>query len=112
MRHVRQADDYIDTLFHAVAEKLFAQLEEGKSNPAMILSSFTEGEEHKKAAELFQTAFTVDLSNVEKENALNEMLIRVKSNSLDQRIKKATDFSQLQKLIEEQKNLKKIHIVL
>ena len=112
IRHVIQADDFIDPLFHAVAEKLFAQLEEGKSNPAMILSSFTEGEEHKKAAELFQTAFTVDLSNVEKEKALNEMLIRVKSNSLDQRIKKATDFSQLQKLIEEQKNLKKIHIVL
>ncbi|MBQ3666339.1 MAG: DNA primase [Lachnospiraceae bacterium] len=112
VRHLISEDDFIDPFYHNVAKLLFEQFEAGDNNPAKILNRFTQEEDHKKAAEIFNTSLTEGLSHNEMEKALNEMVLKVKKNSLDYRFKNASDFTELQKILEEQKKLSKIQISL
>lgn len=104
--------DFIEPLYNRVANMLFEQLRDGIVNPAKILNNFTEEEEHRQAAELFNTSLREEMSVQEKEKALNDTVIKVKKNSLDSISKTATDIKILQGIIQEQKKLQKIHITL
>lgn len=76
------ADDFTEKLYHIVAVILFEQLERGEVNPAKIINNFTDEEEHKKVAALFNTKPKAVDTRVDKEKALNETIVRVKENSL------------------------------
>lgn len=104
--------DFIEPLYHTVAEMLFKQLEEGKMNPAKILNQFIDEEEHRQAAELFNTSLQEEMSHDEKEQALNEIVRKVKQNSLEYAGRNVSDVLELQRIIEEQKKLQKIQISL
>lgn len=104
--------DFIDPLYNIVAKTLFEQLEEGILNPAKILNQFTEEDEHRQAAELFNTSLREEMSMQEKEKALNDAVYKVKKNSLDYAGRNVKDVRELQRIIEEQKNLQKIRISL
>lgn len=112
IKKVISEKDFIEPPYNTVANMLFEQLREGKINPAKILNNFTEEEEHKKAAELFNTSLREEMSHEEKEKALNDMVMIVKKNSIDYAAKNVTDIAQLQQIITEQKNLGKIRITL
>lgn len=105
-------EDFIEPLYNKVAHMLFEQFREEKLNPAKILSSFTDEDEHKMAARLFNTSLREEMSLEEKEKALNEIVVKVRKNSLEYASKNVKDISELQKIIEEKKNLKKIRISL
>lgn len=104
--------DFIEQPYSRVANMLFAQLREGVVNPAKILNDFTEEEEHRQAAELFNTSLLGEMNTQEKERAITDAVIKVKKNSLDYISKTATDFNTLQSIIQEKKKLQKIHISL
>lgn len=104
--------DFIDPLYNTVAKMLFEQFETGSINPAKILNKFTEEEEHRQAAELFNTSLREDMSIQEKEKALNDTVSKVKKNSLDYAGRNAKDIKDLQRIIDEQKKLQKIRISL
>lgn len=104
--------DFIEQPYSRVANMLFEQLREGVVNPAKILNDFTEEEEHRQAAELFNTSLLGEMNTQEKERAITDAVIKVKKNSLDYISKTATDFNTLQSIIQEKKKLQKIHISL
>lgn len=104
--------DFIEPLYHTVAGMLFEQLREGKINPARILNQFIDEEEHRQAAELFNTSLREEMSHDEREKALNEMVKKVKQNSLEHTGRNVSDVSELQTILEEQKKLQKIRISL
>lgn len=105
-------EDFFEPLYNIVAKRLFQQFEEGNVNPAKILNKFTEEEEHKQAAELFNTSLREEMSLQEREKALNDTVYKVKKNSLDYASRNVKDVKDLQKIIEEQKKLQKIRISL
>lgn len=105
-------DDFIDPLYNMVAKMLFAQFEEKNVNPAKILNKFTEEDEHKKAAEIFNTSLREEMSEQEREKALNDIVYKVRKNSLEHISKNTKDLKELQKILNEQKNLQKIRISL
>lgn len=74
------ADDFTEGIFSQVAIMLFEQLEEGMVNPARIISRFSEEEEQKEVASLFNTKVEEIHSKNEEEKALKETLIRIKEN--------------------------------
>lgn len=80
-KHI-EPQDFTDTLFQSVAGILFSQLEEGKVNPAQIVSKFEEEEEHRTVAALFNTKLIEIESKTEREKALTDIVIKVKENSL------------------------------
>ena len=104
--------DFVEPLYYMVAKMLFEQLESGAINPAKILNQFTEEDEHREAAELFNTSLREEMSSQEKEKALNDTVYKVKKNSLDYASRNAKEVSELQEIINEQKKLQKIRIIL
>lgn len=101
-------DDFIEPLYNAVAEKLFGQLQNGKVNPAMIISEFEDEEDHNEVASLFNTGLSGELSDYEREQALNETVYKVKKNSVDYRSRNASSADELKIIIREQSELNKL----
>lgn len=112
IQFVISPEDFTTLLYRQVAEKLFEQLRENRLNPAGIINSFENEEEQNEVAKLFHTSLDEHFDIKEKERALNDIVRKVKKNSMDDLSRRATDIETLQKLIQEQKNLEKLHISL
>ena len=109
-------DDFTEELYRTVARLLFEQYREGgKLDPARILDHFTEEEEHRKAAALFNTRIRELKTKEEREQALKETILRVKAYSIDYQTLHLdpTDMAGLQRLMGEKRrleDLRKLHI--
>lgn len=103
-------DDFIEEPFHDVAVRLYEQLDNGQINPAAIISTFDDGETQKKVASIFNRELAEELSNSERERALNQTVKKIKKNSLDIKSRSVTDVAQLQNIIKEQKEIQNIQI--
>ena len=108
-------DDYTEDLYRTVAHLLYEQRENGELNPAKILDHFTGEEEHREVAALFNTRIRELKTKEEREQALKETILRVKSYSIDYRTLHLapTDMAGLQRLMEEKRkleDLRKLHI--
>ena len=112
IKDIISENDFIEPPYNTVSKMLFEQLRNGQINPAKILNIFTDEDEHRKAAELFNTSLREEMSREEKEKALNDMVLVVKKSSIDYSAKNVTDIKQLQDIITMQKNLSKIRITL
>ncbi|HJD48224.1 MAG TPA: DNA primase [Candidatus Mediterraneibacter norfolkensis] len=113
--HLVTPDDFTEDLYRTVARLLYEQRQHGELNPAKILDHFTEEEEHREAAALFNTRIRELKTKEEREQALKETIIRVKTNSIDYRTLHLapTDMAGLQHLMEEKRkleDLRKLHI--
>lgn len=114
--HIRP-EDFTKQQYRTVAELLYEQYKTGQLNPAKIINHFTEEEEHREAASLFNTRIQSLSTPEEKVRAIKDSLLRVKSNSIDVRMKnlEPTDMAGLQQLMEEKRRLgelEKLHISL
>ena len=108
-------EDFPEGIYRTVAELLYAQHEQGKLNPAQIMNHFTDEEEHREVAALFNTRIREIKTAHEQEKALKETIIRVKKNSIEEHSGKLdpTDIQGLQKLMEAKRalqDLEKLHI--
>ena len=105
--------DFDGELYQTVAKMLFQQYkEQGQVIPAKIINQFESKEEQNEVASLFSTTFQEEMSMLEKEKALNDLVYRIKKYSLDTRSRNVTDIEQMQSLIKEQADLQKLHISL
>jgi len=101
--------DFTDDLYRQVAEKLFTDLSEGKYNPAAIISMFTDEEEQREVATIFNTKLEALDTASEKEKAFHDILYQVKKNSHEfYTAKLGSDVSALQKVIAAKKALEEL----
>ncbi|MGN0371352.1 MAG: DNA primase [Enterocloster sp.] len=107
------ADDFVEDLYHQVAEMVFEGHKAGNLNPAAILSRFINDEDqYKEVAALFNASLRESLNNEEQKKAFAETVVKVKKNSLDIASRNAKDIAQLQEIIRQQAALKQLHISL
>lgn len=110
------AEDFTDEMYRNVADKLFADLEQGKFNPAAIISTFEEEEEQRAVAELFNTRLTEITTPQEREKAFHDIIYAVKKNSFEYySARMGTDMDALNRVISGKKaleTLSKTHISL
>jgi DNA primase len=111
------AEDFAEGLYRQVAQILFKQLEEGTLNPAQIVSCFTNEEEQREVAALFNTKLDEIESKQEREKALKDIIIKVKKSSLERRNQGALpeDMDALKQVIADKRaieELAKLHISL
>lgn len=105
--------DFVEPLYHQVAQMVFDQQESGQVNPASVLNHFINDEEqYKDVAALFNATLKDSLNNEEQKKALQETILRVKKNSIDHAVRSAADLAALQELLGEQARLQKLHISL
>ena len=101
--------DFTDDLYRQVAEKLFMDLSEGKYNPAAIISMFTDEEEQREVATIFNTKLEALDTASEKEKAFHDILYQVKKNSHEfYTAQLGSDVSALQKVIAAKKALEEL----
>ena len=100
-------EDFTTDLYKKVATLLFEQYEQGEVNPARIMNSFTEEEEHREAASLFHTRIKELTTKQEQEKAIKETIIRVKTYSVEVATKKldSADIQGLMQLMNAKKEL-------
>lgn len=103
-------EDFTEELYAQAAKLVFGQYQEGQLNPAKIISMFTEEEQQREIASLFNARLKEITTQTEKEKALKETIIRVKQNSIDYRSKhlKPSDMEGLQKLVADKKNMQQL----
>lgn len=106
-------DDFLEELYHQVAQMVFDGHKEGKLNPAKILNHFIDDEEqYRQVAGLFHASLQESLDNEEQKKAFSETIMKVKKNSLDYASRRATGIEELQNIIRQQAALKDLHISL
>ena len=107
-------EDFTEEIYRKVAERLFAELDEGIVNPAAIVNMFTDEESQKEVGLLFSTEVGELEDTKDKEKALMDILYAFKKNSLEYLNSiSGSDVSALSKCIQAKKDLeelKKIHI--
>lgn len=99
-------EDFVTPLYRQVADMLFAQYQEGNVNPARLLNSFTDSEEQREVASLFNA--TIHLETAEEQNrAFADTLLRIKEESLEykNRTWDPSDMAALQQIIQAKKDL-------
>ena len=105
-------EDFIDSLFSDVAKKVYEQYKDGSISPAVIIADYAESEEHTEVTAMFSADLDDSLNNLEREKTLNDIVIRIKGNSLNDELNKTVDPRRMQDIILEQQKLNQIHISL
>ncbi len=105
-----EPDDFSEEIYRTVAGVLFEQIEEGNINPAGIISRFTGEDEQNEVGSLFNTRLEMLKTPKEKEQALKDILIKVKSHSFDIKAKEGdpADVEMINKVIENKKLLQEL----
>ena len=110
------AEDFTEELYRNVAKRLFEDLDQGRFNPAAIISTFEEEEEQRAVAEIFNTKLTEITTQQEREKALHDIVYAVKDNSFKYySARMGTDMNALNQVISAKKALEvlsKTHISL
>lgn len=102
-------EDFVIPLYREVAQMLFSQREEGEVNPARLLNSFTDSEEQREVASLFNATIHLETPK-EQDQAFADTLLRIKTESLAERNRNwnPTDMAGLQEIIKAKKELEEL----
>ena len=76
-------EDFTEDLYKKVVVKLFEGLEKGELNPASIISLFTDEEEQRAVAGVFNTRLMELSTKQEREKAFHDIILSVKRNSYE-----------------------------
>jgi DNA primase len=109
-----EPDEFTDPLCRKAAELLTEQMEKGTLSPASLFQYFTDEEEQKKVAAMFNDTIPTLTSREEEEKALQETILRVKQNSIAWQTEHMDpqDMEALQKIVRRRRELEKLHISL
>ena len=101
--------DFVVPLYKEVADMLWNQRKEGEVNPARLLNAFTDSEEQREVASLFNATIHLETKE-EQEKAFSDALLRIKQESLAEKNKNwdPTDMGALQELIQAKKELEEL----
>ena len=99
-------EDFTKPLYHTVAKMLFEQYGTGQLNPARLLNYFTDNEEQKEVAAVFNATIPLE-TDEERKKALLDVVCRMKEDSIAHRTAslEPTDMQGLMKLMQSKKEL-------
>lgn len=104
-------NDFIEPIYHGAAMLLFEEYErDGKVTPAKILNQYTDMEDQKKIAELFNTTLKLKPLPEDNDKALTDIVRKVKEDSIEHKMNESNDIMKWQELIQEKGRLAKLHI--
>ncbi len=105
-----EPEDFADDLYRTVAKELFAGMEAGSFAPAAVLDRFTDVEEHRQVAEMFNTNLVEIDTPEQRRKAFHDIIVAVKQSGYERRKKelKLDDPEYLTKTIQWKKDLEKM----
>ena len=101
--------DFVVPLYKEVAQMLWDQRKDGDVNPGRLLNAFTDSEEQREVASLFNATIHLETKE-EQERAFSDALLRIKQESLAEKNKNwdPTDMQALQDLVKAKKDLEEL----
>ena len=81
-----EPEDFADDLYKSIATKMWSGLSDGSFDPSRVLDHFTEEEEHREVAELFNTNLVQVETKEEREKAIRDILYEVKKSGFEKRL--------------------------
>lgn len=109
IRQYVSPEDFTEDLYKKVAEQLFEELDRGELNPAAIISLFTDMEEQREVASVFNTKLAEITTPQDREKAFHDILVALKRNSYEYfSAKLGSDVHALNKVIEGKKALEEL----
>lgn len=109
IRQYVSPEDFTEDLYKKVAEQLFEELDRGELNPAAIISLFTDMEEQREVAGVFNTKLAEITTPQDREKAFHDILVALKRNSYEYfSAKLGSDVHALNKVIEGKKALEEL----
>ena len=106
-----RADDFLTPLYHSVAIMLFDQLEQGQPvSPARIINQFTEAEEQKEVAALFNTHLKYETSPEDRDKALTDVVKKVLLASVEDEMIHTGDIMKWQELLTRKNKIQKLRL--
>jgi DNA primase len=102
-------EDFTRPLYHMVAGMLYEQYEKGELNPARLLNNFTDSEEQKEVAGVFNAAIPLE-TDEERRMALLDVICRLKEDSIAHRTAELapTDMQGLMAIMQSKKELEEL----
>lgn len=111
MRPYVNADDFLNPLYHSVAIMLFDQLEQGQAvNPARIINQFTEAEEQKEVAALFNAHLKYETSPEDRDKALTDVVRKILLTSIEEEMVHTGDIVRWQELLTKKNKVQKMQL--
>ena len=111
---ILEPQNFSNELYIKVTKLLFEQYKnERQLTPAKIINNFETTEEQSEVASLFTSDIQGDMTQQERQKAFKDMVIRIKTHSLEKQIDQAAarnEVTSLQKLIGELTTLQNLHI--
>lgn len=109
-----EPEEFTDPLCRRAAELLTEQYMEGHLNPAALFQYFTEEEDQKKVAAMFNDGIPTISGREEEKKALQETILKVKQNSIAWQTEHMDpgDMECLQKIVQKRREIEKLHISL
>ena len=105
------ADDFLNPLYHSVAIMLFDQLEQGQAvNPARIINQFTEAEEQKEVAALFNAHLKYETSPEDRDKALTDVVRKILLTSIEEEMIHTGDIGRWQELLTKKNKVQKMQL--
>ena len=107
------ADDFRDENVHTVAKLLYKQYEEtGQVSPASIIDKFDSLEKQQVVAKIMNTELSLNLDEEDERRALNDIVKKVKANSLSvQILNPELSPDKLMSLMEEKRSLDRLEVI-
>ncbi len=117
LKEFLEKTDFTKKIYQEIYGLLVKQYEEGRVNQAMIINHFTDDDEHKEAASIFNSKIRGLGTQEEQKKSIIDTLQKVKACSLKEQVKALdpTDISGLQEIMKKKQalqDLRKIEIKL
>ena len=98
-------------LYHSVAIMLFEQLDQGQAvNPARIVNQFTEVEEQKEVAALFNAHLRYETSPEDRDKALTDVVKKILLSSIEDEMIHTGDIVKWQELLARKNKVQKLNL--
>lgn len=111
IRSYVSADDFLNPLYHSVAIMLFEQLDQGQAvNPARIVNQFTEVEEQKEVAALFNAHLRYETSPEDRDKALTDVVKKILLSSIEDEMIHTGDIVKWQELLARKNKVQKLNL--
>ncbi len=107
-----QPEDFFDEVYRDVVKMIYEQYNtNSKVEPAVIMNHYHSMEEHEKVASIMQQDFGVEIDEVERSQAVTDLVKRIKRKSIQKQLEGAgTDLMLIKRLMDEKKAIEKIII--
>lgn len=114
LKDIISEDDFLEEDYRIVAKHLFEQYRTtGTVNPAVLVSLFDDIEKQRLAAKMLQTELRYNMDRQEKEQAINEIVKKVKTIRINRELSEGiTDPEKMKMLILMKGKVAKLHISL